>query len=265
MMKNNKVLIRKKNQMVLTLLLFLFAANFVYALPAITELLEKVQANTDLTTDASAKVILTQQKAEQGTKIIEMIYYRRDTDDSFLIVMVSPENEKGNGYLRVSDNFWMYRRNTRTFQHINRDESIGGTDAHGDDFEKRKLTEMYEGAKDSIGSEILNETMLGKIPVYQFEVKAKVNDVDYPKKVYWIRRDTYLPLKEQSYSLSGTLMQTAYFRKYTMVNERYVPVEHLYIDEFEKGNKTMVEISNIKNNKLDDKIFTKAYLENLSK
>ncbi len=43
-----------------------------------------------------------------------------------LIVMSAPEAEKGNGYLRMGDNLWMYRRNTRTFQHINRDESIGG-------------------------------------------------------------------------------------------------------------------------------------------
>ena len=91
-----------------------------------------------MTTDIRAKVTLTQQKVNQGTKNIEMIYYRRDSDDSFLIVMSAPETDKGNGYLRVGDNFWMYRRNTRTFQHINRDESIGGTNAHAEDFEKEK-------------------------------------------------------------------------------------------------------------------------------
>ncbi len=103
------------------------------------------------------------------------------------------------------------------------------------------------------------------MPVYKLEIKAKVNDVDYPKKIYWIRRDNYLPLKEESYSLSGALMQTAYYLKYTVVDGRYVPVNQMFIDEFEKGNKTMVEISNISTRKIDDSIFTKAYLENLSK
>ena len=247
------------------IVIFFFLTLRVQALPTINEILEKIQFNMDLTTDASANVLLTQQKTSQGTKTIGMMYYRRDSDDSFLIVMAAPENEKGNGYLRVGDNFWMYRRNTRTFQHVNRDESIGGTDAKGDDFEKRKLTELYQGACDASGKELIEETLLGKIPVFRIEIKAKVNDVDYPKKIYWVRKDNYLPLKEQGFSLSGTLMQTSYFRKYTLVNERYVPVEQLYIDEFEKGNKTMVEISNIETAKLDDKIFTKAYLENLSK
>lgn len=234
-------------------------------LPAIDDLLKKIQYNTQLTTDVSSKVVMTQQKAGQGTKVITLVYYRRDEDSSFLIVISSPENEKGNGYLRVDDNFWMYRINTRTFQHVNRDESIAGTDAKGDDFEDRNLTEMYQSAKDASGKDIISETLLGKVPVYQFEITAKINDVDYPKKIYWVEKANLLVLKEQSYSLSGTLMETAYYRKYTQINGKYVPVEHLYIDEFEKGNKTIVEISDISLDRLDDKIFTKAYLENLSK
>jgi hypothetical protein len=233
--------------------------------PAGTDVLKKIEYNTSLTSDASAKVVLSQQKANQGIKNIEVQYYRRDSDKSFLIVMTAPESEKGNGYLRIKDNFWLYRRNTRTFQHINRDENIGGTNAHGADFEDRKLTEMYDVAKDSSGGEKLSEEVLGKIPVYRLEVKAKVNDVDYPKKIYWVRKDNFLLLKEQSYALSGSLMQTSYYLKYTEVDGKFVPVSQLFIDEFEKGNKTSMELSGISTQKLDDSKFTKAYLENLSK
>jgi hypothetical protein len=216
-------------------------------------------------TDVSATVSLIQQKSRQGIKTIDMLFYRRDADDAFLIVMTAPESDKGNGYLRVGENFWMYRRNTRTFQHVNRDESIGGSDAQGDDFEDRKLTELYAPAKDKSGAEKTGEELLGKVPVYRIEVEAKVHDVDYPRKTYWVRRDDFLLLKEQSFTQSGTLMQTAYFLKYTPIEGRFVPVEQIFIDEFEKGNKTKLNISNISTRKLDDAIFTKAYLENLSK
>jgi len=231
----------------------------------VSSLLSKVEKIQEMTSDIRAKVVLTQQKTGQGTKNIEMIYYRRDYDDSFLIVMTAPESDKGNGYLRVGDNFWMYRRNTRTFQHINRDESIGGTNAHAEDFEKRKLTELYAPSLDASKKEIISEEVLGKIPVYKFEVKARVNDVDYPKKIYWVRKDNNLPLKEQSFSLSGTLMETAYYLNYTIVDGRYVAVKMMFIDEFEKGNKTLVEISGISTEKLGNSLFTKPYLENLSK
>ena len=228
-------------------------------------ILKEIEDTMKMKSDIKAKVSLTQQKTTQGTKVIEMIYYRRDSDSSFLIVMSAPEAEKGNGYLRVEDNIWMYRRNTRTFQHINRDESIGGSDAKADDFENRKLTEMYGPAKDPGEKEKFSEERLGKIPVFKFEVAALVNDVDYPRKIYWVRKDNSLPLKEESYSSSGTLMQTAYYLKYTVIDGRFVCVNMMFIDEFEKGNKTLVEVSGISTKKLDDAIFTKAYLENLSK
>ena len=89
--------------------------------------------------------------------------------------------------------------------------------------------------------------------------------MDYPKKIYWVRQDNELILKEESYALSGTLMQTAYYLKFTLIDGRYIAVKMFFLDEFEKGNKSVVEISNITTRKLDDVIFTKAYLENLSK
>jgi hypothetical protein len=243
----------------------MMAATMTFGAPKIDSLLSAYDDLYRQVSDIRAVVQLTQQKVNQGTKKLEMNYYRRDSDESFLIIMTGPEAEKGNGYLRVADNFWMYRKNTRTFQHINRDENIGGSDAQGDDYEGRLLTEMYAPAKDSAGNEMIFDEMLGKFPVWRFEVKAKVNDVDYPKKVYWIRKDKPVMLKETSYSSSGTLMQTSYYLTFTEIQGRLVPVKTLFVDEFEKGNKTILEISGISTDKLNDEIFTKAYLENLSK
>ncbi len=175
---NNKILITLK------VMLFVSAiASDLQAAPPAAEIMKKLEYNMEITRDIRARVEMTQQKADQGTRKIEMIYYRRDSDDSFLIVMSAPESEKGNGYLRVGDNFWMYRSNTRTFQHVNRDESIGGSDAHGSDFEKRKLTELYEPVKGSDGKESVTEEMLGKIPVYRFEVTARVNEWTIPARL----------------------------------------------------------------------------------
>jgi hypothetical protein len=233
--------------------------------PTIESLLKGLDVLYKQASDIKAVVNLTQQKANQGVKKLEMIYYRRDSDKSFLIIMTGPEAEKGNGYLRVADNFWMYRKNTRTFQHINRDESIGGSDAQGDDFEGRLLSEMYGPAKDSTGKELISEELLGKIPVWRFEVTAIINDVDYPKKTYWVRKDKPVMLKEASYASSGTLMQTNYYVSFTEIKGHFVPVKQIIVDEFEKGDKAIVEISGISTDKLNDDIFTKAYLENLSK
>ena len=247
------------------IMLTLLLCGAVWAESDVTGILNKIEYNLTMNSDARAKVTITQQKAGEGTKNMEALWYRRDRDNAYLIVMLAPQSDKGVGYLRVDDNFWMYRPNTRTFQHINRDESIGGSNAHGENFENRKLTELYGGIKTAAGKDSISEKMLGQIPVYLFPIKAKVNDVDYPRKNYYVRQDNNLLLKEECFSSSGTLMQTIYYLKYTQILGKYVAIKQMYIDEFEKGNKTSIDISGIATDKLDNSIFTKAYLENLSK
>jgi len=240
--------------------ILLFAALTARAAPRAGDIIRKIDFMMEQIGDISVKASMVQNKVRQGVKSYESLYFRRDKTDEFLIVILAPDTEKGNGYLRVGENFWMYRQNTRTFQHISRDESIMGTDAKGGDFEKRKLVELYRPQTEEGG---VTEEMLGKKAVYRFTIIAKVNDVTYPKQVYWVQRDNFLPLKIESYSLSGTLMQTAYYPKWTVVDGKYIPIQMIFIDEFEKGNKTIVELSGISTEKLDPKIFTKAYLENL--
>lgn len=244
-----------------------FGITQVWADVSALDAMKVMEELEDMGVDITAKVKIVQRKPDQGDKVFESVYYRRDADDSFLIVMTAPDNEKGNGYLRVGDNMWMYRRNTRTFQMMNRDQSIAGTDANAEDFEKRKFRELYEPAVDDQGHEIFVEETLGKakIPVYRLEVKAKVKDVEYPKVIYWIRQDNFLTMKQEAYSLSGTLMETSYFPKWTTVEGKYIPLNMIFVDEFEEGNRSVLELSGISLQDIDDDIFTKAYLENLSK
>jgi outer membrane lipoprotein-sorting protein len=253
---------------IVTLLLILMACNELWAAPGVLEIMKKKDEIEDMEQDMTLKLKLVEHKPDEGVRVLEGIYYRRDQDDTFLLVMTDPNNHKGNGYLRVGENMWMYRRNTRTFQIMKRNQSIAGTDTTAGDLEKRKFTDLYEPALDENSNEIFAEETLGKanIPVYRFEVKAKVKDVKYPKIVYWVRQDNFLTMKEQCYSLSGTLMTTSYLPKYTMVREgKYLPLQIITFDEFEKGEKSILELSGISLEPVDDAVFTKAYLENLSK
>ena len=68
-----------------------------------------MEFNTTMTSDARAKVDIVQQKSGEGVKTMEALWYRRDKDNAYIIVMLAPESDKGVGYLRVSDNFWMYQ------------------------------------------------------------------------------------------------------------------------------------------------------------
>ncbi len=45
----------------------------------------------------TAKVSIIQERVDQGTKAMECVYFAKDMEDLFLIVMTKPETEKGNG------------------------------------------------------------------------------------------------------------------------------------------------------------------------
>jgi outer membrane lipoprotein-sorting protein len=250
----------------LTVLLLLLAPA-LWATPSVQEIIDYVDANYQIRSDMTAQARITARDPEQGTKVIESVLYRRDRDDAFLIAIASPETDRGNGYLRVGDNMWMYRRSTRTFTHIGRDEKIAGSNASAGDIETRKFRELYKPALDASGRQIISEDTIGsaKIPVYRLEVTAKVNDVKYPRLVMWVTRDKYLELKRECYSLSGTLMETDLFTSYKEVEGRYVPLLQKFTDEVEKGSNSLLEITGISFDKVPDYKFDKSYLETLSK
>ena len=249
----------------LSLLILKLMSGVCSAQGLVTDIMREMENNANLGSDLTVKISVVQEQVRQGIRELEWLYYRRDSDDSFLLVFLSPGREKGNGYLRMQENMWMYRKNTRTFQHISRSDRIGNSLLNAEDLESKKLTQHYSPVTDSEGREIYQEEMLGKIPVYKFEVRAKVRDVSYHKHIYWVRKDNYLLLKQESYSLSGTLMLTIYFPKYTKIRDKFIPAKFLFVDEFEKGNRNIGTISGISLKDVDDTVFTKAYLENLSK
>jgi len=255
----------KSNPAIRSIFAFLTISVAASAAPGGDQILKAIETNESMTADIQSTVNLTQNRAGQGVKVLAMEYFRRDKDKSFVIAMTGPESERGNGYLRQGDHFWMYRRNTRTFQHVNRDESIGGSDARGQDFESRPLTQMYAPSKDAQGKELLRADTVGGLPCWKLEVRAIVSDVDYPRRTYWVRQSDLLLSKDQSYSSSGTLMHTGYYTKYQAVAGRQFPTRQIHVDEVEKGNRTLVDLNGIQVGKQDGQIFTKAWLESQSK
>ena len=120
------------------IIISLFFTQYGIHAKGVNAILQEIDKRMSQVSDFSAKVALTQQKVGQGVKNFETLFFRRDEGDEFLMVTTAPQSEKGNGYLRTGNNFWMYRQNTRTFQHINRDDSINGTDTKAGDFERKK-------------------------------------------------------------------------------------------------------------------------------
>src|SRR3972149_9599284 len=66
--------------------------------PLIQQIIDYIDTNYEVRSDMTAQARITTKDPDQGTKVIESVYYRRDRDDAFLIVIPEPETDPGNGY-----------------------------------------------------------------------------------------------------------------------------------------------------------------------
>ena len=80
------------------------------------ELLKKCDSTTSfLDTDFSAEYTLVQDRPGQGKSVTEAIMYRRDKTSNYTIIITSPAQDKGKGYLQIENTVWFYDPMDRKF------------------------------------------------------------------------------------------------------------------------------------------------------
>jgi outer membrane lipoprotein-sorting protein len=207
--------------------------------------------------DFSAEVTIVSVKPGEDDTTIVARYFRRDVTDQFTIVMMKPDNEKGQGYFSTGDDLWFYDPESRKFAYSSLKDSFQDTDAQNSDFSSSSYEKDYDVTESS-------EAKLGSFDTYALTLVANAKSVPVAKRKIWIRKDNYLPLKEEHYSVSGRLMRTIAIPKYQTVNGRFVPVTELIVDNLKQGEKTQLTLANVSITKLPDAVFTKEYLERVN-
>ena len=209
-------------------------------------------------TDFSAIMTMIQENAEDGVSKRVVQQFRRDGADQFLMLILEPEDRKGQGYLRVEDNMWMYDPISRKFSHTSLKERFENTDARHSDFRRSTTAEDYDIAN-------VTEGKLGKYSVYILELEAKHEEVTFPFKTIYVTQNSNLVLKTEDYSLTERLMRTSLYPKYAKIGDQYVATTAIFIDELTEGSKTQINISEISVEKLPEYVFTKAYVERVNR
>ncbi|RKX74714.1 MAG: outer membrane lipoprotein-sorting protein [Spirochaetes bacterium] len=242
-------------------LIFFFAFLLSgYTEPNFKAILKEIDnMNNFKESDFSATYTIVSEKPGEQTSVMKIQMFRRDREDKFLMLILQPEVQKGQGYLRIEDNVWFYDPESRKFSHSSLKENIQDSEAKNSDFKVSSLSEDYDVTS-------WQEDKLGRYDVYVVELEAKHSEVSYPKLKLWIRKDMNQVLKVENYSLSGRLMRTAlYPPSYIKLGNRYLPSKMLFIDELREGEKSQVTLTDASLSSLPDYVFTKSYLERVSR
>ena len=233
--------------------------------PDFVKILKQADALVTFTdSDFSALYTFVQETPGQGQSTKQAMVFRRDGENTYLIVIVKPEEDKGKGYLKSGNNLWFYDPVSRRFTFTNAKDRFQNMNARNSDFTRSSLATDYRVTGSA-------RQKLGRFDCWVLDLEARTDDLGFPKMKIWVSEDG-LVRKTEDYSLSGQHLRTSAFPTYQQVGNRYVPETVVIQDELRGAQingtfvkeRTTYTIARPSLQRLPDGTFTKAWLENLS-
>ncbi|GMO26361.1 MAG: outer membrane lipoprotein-sorting protein [Termitinemataceae bacterium] len=243
----------------------LLLPSFLWA-GADDDLLKKVdQLASYYSTDFSAEYTIVQDKPGQSRSKTVAGVFRRDSKEIYTIIIMQPDVSRGQGYLKQGNTLWFYDPESKKFNSTSSQDRFQNSNARNSDFTRSTLSQDYK-------VEAGQDVTLGKFKCRLLTLSAITDGLTYPRMKVWISNDA-LVRKTEDYSLSGQLLRTTAFADYYVKENRYVPKSILFVDALRGANingkfvneKTQITISNPSFNRLDNVVFSKTYLEQVSR
>jgi outer membrane lipoprotein-sorting protein len=246
------------------MVLFFLTGTVVWAISD-QELLAKVDSLVSyFDTDFSAEYTIVQDRPGQALSTTQAGVFRRDSSETYVIIIMQPLISKGQGYLKQGSTLWFYDPQSRRFNTTSSTDRFQNTNARNSDFTRSTLAQDY---KVTAGEDVT----LGRFKCRLLTLEAVTKDVTYPKMRAWISEDGLLR-KTEDYSLSGQLLRTSAIPDYYQISGRYVPKQILFVDALQGARingkfvneKTQITISRPSFGKVADSVFSKTFLESVN-
>jgi outer membrane lipoprotein-sorting protein len=228
--------------------------------PKAVEIVKSIEDRQDLSgLDITTQFTLVQKREGETDRVLKVDIFRRDAKEVFTIIFKYPDSEKGKGYYRNGDDLYFYLPSTREFVYRNRKDDIGSTDVRTDIFSRLRILDQYDVV-------IAGDEKVAQWDCTVIRLNAKVPDVSFPIQKWYVRKSDGLPVKVDNFSLSDTLLRTLYYIAYQDLNNGKVIVTKLLaVNTLEKGQKTLLTNDDIRQTKIPDYVFSKAFLEEQSR
>lgn len=228
-------------------------------------LLAAIDRQVSFETDFSAEYTVTQDRPGEPKSVQTLALFRRDKASKFTILILSPEIDKGKGYLKVDNNLWFYDPVGRRFTVTSAKDRFQNSNARNSDFTRSNLAGDYRIVGQS-------KVALGKFQTTVLELEATNDGVSFPRSKIWITDDLLVRKTEDS-SLSGQLMRTVAVPQYQKVGDRWVPVSMVIVDNLKgkavngkmRYETTTIAIAKPNLDPVADLVFTQGYLEKVSR
>ncbi len=169
--------------------------------PTAAELMERMDKNLTFEARRTRMVMKVEGKR---TRTYEMVAYGRGEEDSAM-EYIAPAREKGTRMLKLGDDLWIFMPSVERVQkisgHMLRQGMMGSDVSYEDMLASRELQKQYD-------AKVTGEGNVGGRSCWKLELKAKNDTVTYARRESCIDKETWIPLEQNLYALSGMLLKT---------------------------------------------------------
>jgi outer membrane lipoprotein-sorting protein len=170
-----------------------------------------------------------------------------------------PVRDQGTKMLKLEEQLWIYSPSTdRIIEiagHMLRQSVMGSDLSYEDLMEDNKLTDQYTAKV--TGAEVVDDHNCWVIKLTAF-----VPEIAYQEQKLWVDQERNIPLREEMFAKSGTLLKKTELSDVQRINGRWYPKKIVFKDMLKEGTGTEFIIEDIEFNvKIDNYVFSKASLK----
>ena len=244
----------------LILISILFQSLFALSGVELASLVDNRDFPKDMKSTMS--MVLTNKNGKVRTS--EIRSYSMDGNKKQILWFLAPADDKGVAYLKIehkdkNDDIKLWLPSFKKIRRISsrkKSESFMGSDMSYEDMTSRNLNEYNYSIT---GSELINNN-----DCYILESIPNGIKSEYSKHISWVTKDTYLPLKEESFDKNGALLKSKSII-YQKIKS-YNIMEKLHVKNVQRNHQTLLKFDNIEiDSGIKDNIFHEKNLKRMPK
>ena len=217
-----------------------FLSLLTFGAPSVDEIITNAQQSIHLTKHKT-ELILTVQKKRRTKEYLLSVYQDKEYGAA-CAEFHRPTRDRGTKLLRKEEALWMY------LPSIEKTKRIAGhmlnQGVMGSELSYEELL-LQQDWKEEYKAEQHLDTIEQGMPCFHVTLHAKKNTNHDTKRILWIEKEHFVPVKEQVYDSSGHLYREWIRKDLRKIDTQWIPFVQEIQNKRVSANQTVITIQNI--------------------
>ncbi len=172
---------------------------------------------------------------------------------------LAPPREAGTRMLKKGGEIWIWMPSIEKVQklsgHMLRQGMMGSDISYEDMLEFTDWLSVYN-------AKVTGQVPCGDSTCWAMELNAKTESVSYPRRVIQVDLEKMIPVRQELYALSGTLLKVWTMEDLKQFGTRWYPMTMRIEDKLQAGSRTTLSFEDLQFTvELEEEIFSRRWLE----